>query len=178
MDQNRRNGLRRNGAGDDSNASIAAGLSLVNRHRCRRASEEKVPLVAAETKPLEQKAVHFPSSLQLRGAPAGPTQCAPRALTPTMTKQFDAAHVVINTNPGVWFQGMVITVPKAVRQFQSGGVLEALLDAHVEIQRTGDAGYDGPSDLIEFRRELEQAYVIAFVKRNQLRQVVGLESRR
>ncbi len=136
-----------------------------------------MPLVAAETKPFEQKAVHFPSSLELRRAPAAPEQRIPNASTSTMTKQFGAAHVMINANSRIGFQRIFVAVAKTVRQFQCGSVLEPLFDAHVKIERARDAGYNCAFYLLELRRELEQAHVITFVERNQRRQIVSLESR-
>ncbi len=135
-------------------------------------------LMGTEPKPLEQKAIHFPSSIELRHALSAPGQYIPRSTATTMTDKLYATHVMINANARVGFKRELVAVPETVGQLQSCGVLEAIVDAHKKIQRAGYPGNNGAFDLRQIRRQSHQAHIVAFVERNQCRQIMSLESRR
>lgn len=110
-------------------------------------------LVGTEPQPFEQKAIHFPSSIELRHALSAPGQYLPRPTATTMTDKLHATHVMVNANARVGLERELFAVAETVGQLQSCRVLEAIVDAHEKIQRAGYPGNNGAFDLRQIRRQ-------------------------
>ena len=69
------------------------------------AVEEYVALITAKSKPLVEKPIHFPSTVELRHTTPKPVVHFSSSLATAMTDQFRRTDIVVNTDSCVRFEG-------------------------------------------------------------------------